>query len=155
MMSDSIVLLGSTGSIGVNTLQIASRYSIQIEALVAGNNIYLLNEQIEKYKPKYVAIADAANKESVNHPHVFCGDEGILPTVPFLTNMRPVHALDLGRPLNPWFGSACPLPQPGCVLGKTEFRGAPPSSGDASLGGHGSRVPAHVGRSPVEENSAY
>jgi len=43
---NSIVLLGSTGSIGVNTLIIAKRYGIEIEALVAGNNIDLLNQQI-------------------------------------------------------------------------------------------------------------
>ncbi|HHD73164.1 MAG TPA: hypothetical protein ENL02_04595, partial [Epsilonproteobacteria bacterium] len=34
-----MVLLGSTGSIGVNTLTIASRYQIPVEALVAGNNL--------------------------------------------------------------------------------------------------------------------
>ncbi|HHB95123.1 MAG TPA: hypothetical protein ENK88_08260, partial [Campylobacterales bacterium] len=31
-----MVLLGSTGSIGVNTLIVAQRYNLEIEALVAG-----------------------------------------------------------------------------------------------------------------------
>ena len=77
-MSDPIVLLGSTGSIGVNTLKIASRYNIPIEALVAGTNLYLLNEQIAKYKPKYVAIANEKDRDAVDHPQVFCGGQGIL-----------------------------------------------------------------------------
>ena len=50
----SIVLLGSTGSIGVNTLIIAKRYNITIEALVAGSNIDLLNKQIQEHNPKVV-----------------------------------------------------------------------------------------------------
>jgi 1-deoxy-D-xylulose-5-phosphate reductoisomerase len=77
-MVKSIVLLGSTGSIGVNTLALAKRYTITIEALVTGSNIALLNEQIATFKPKMVAIANSADKKRVNHPHVVCGNEGIL-----------------------------------------------------------------------------
>jgi 1-deoxy-D-xylulose-5-phosphate reductoisomerase len=77
-MKASIAVLGSTGSIGVNTLLIAQRYDIPIEALVAGRNIDLLNQQIAIHTPKFVAIANASDKERVNHPHVFSGAEGIL-----------------------------------------------------------------------------
>ncbi len=77
-MKASIAILGSTGSIGVNTLLVAQRYNIPIEALVAGRNIDLLNQQIATHKPKYVAIAHASDKARVNHPHVFVGAEGIL-----------------------------------------------------------------------------
>ncbi len=52
-MESSIVLLGSTGSIGVNTLEV-QRDLIKVEALVAGRNIELLNRQIETFKPKFV-----------------------------------------------------------------------------------------------------
>jgi len=74
----SIVLLGSTGSIGVNTLIIAKRYNIRIEALVAGTNINLLNKQIALHQPKKVVIAHEADKHKVNHPNVQCGNEAIL-----------------------------------------------------------------------------
>ncbi|NIA03690.1 MAG: 1-deoxy-D-xylulose-5-phosphate reductoisomerase, partial [Nitrospirae bacterium] len=60
-----MVLLGSTGSIGVNTLIVAHRYNIAIEALVAGSNIDLLNEQIKTHKPKIVAIANENDKHKV------------------------------------------------------------------------------------------
>ena len=57
-----MVLLGSTGSIGVNALIIAKRFGITVEALVAGKNIALLNEQIKEHQPKYVAIHDAKDR---------------------------------------------------------------------------------------------
>ena len=89
----SIVLLGSTGSIGVNTLIIAKRYNIAIEALVAGNNIDLLNEQIKEHHPKIVAIANEADKAKVNHPHVLCGNEGILHLIETCASDTVVNAL--------------------------------------------------------------
>jgi 1-deoxy-D-xylulose-5-phosphate reductoisomerase len=89
----SIVLLGSTGSIGVNTLIIAKRYNITIEALVAGNNIDLLNEQIKEHQPKVVAIANEADKTKVNHPHVLCGAQGILTLIEMSGSDTVVNAL--------------------------------------------------------------
>ncbi len=89
----SIVLLGSTGSIGVNTLIIAKRYNITIEALVAGNNINLLNEQIKEYQPKMVAIANEEDKEKINHSHVLCGAEGILELIEMSQSNTVVNAL--------------------------------------------------------------
>jgi len=77
-MMSSIVLLGSTGSIGVNTLLVAQRYHIQIEALVAGQSITLLNQQIAQYHPKVVVIANASDRPKVQHPDVRCGKEAIL-----------------------------------------------------------------------------
>ena len=89
----SIVLLGSTGSIGVNTLIVAQRYDIQIEALVAGNNIDLLNKQIEIHKPQVVAIANEADKHRVDHPNVLCGKEGILQLIETSDSDTIVNAL--------------------------------------------------------------
>ncbi len=89
----SIVLLGSTGSIGVNTLIIAKRYDIAIEALVAGSNIDLLNEQIKAYQPKVVAIANKADKAKVNHSNVLCGAEGILDLIEMSKSDTIVNAL--------------------------------------------------------------
>jgi len=89
----SIVLLGSTGSIGVNTLIIAERYNLTIEALVAGRNIDLLNQQIAQCHPQYVAIANEADREKINHPHVFCGDAGIIELLALTTSPMIVNAL--------------------------------------------------------------
>ncbi len=73
-----MIVLGSTGSIGVNALSIAERYGLNVEALVAGNNIDLLNRQIETHRPNWVVIAKEADVCRVNHPNVQSGEAAIL-----------------------------------------------------------------------------
>ncbi|MDR1461338.1 MAG: 1-deoxy-D-xylulose-5-phosphate reductoisomerase [Campylobacteraceae bacterium] len=73
-----MVLLGSTGSIGQNTLDIAKKYSLHVKALCANSNTELLNKQIKEFRPKFVAIADKTKFKEINHPNVYAGDEGIL-----------------------------------------------------------------------------
>lgn len=73
-----MIVLGSTGSIGVNTLNIARKFNLNIDVLVAGTNIKLLNEQIAEFKPKTVVISKAENIKDVNHSNVFSGQEAIL-----------------------------------------------------------------------------
>ncbi len=92
-MKESIVLLGSTGSIGVNTLAVAKHYNIEVEALVAGNNIDLLNEQIAAFSPKTVAIAREKDKARVNHSDVRVGTEGILSIIEESQSPTIVNAL--------------------------------------------------------------
>ena len=89
----SIVLLGSTGSIGVNTLIIAKRYDINIEAMVAGSNIDLLNQQIAEFHPKAVVIANEADKHKVNHTNVYCGNKAILTLIEESKSEMVVNAL--------------------------------------------------------------
>lgn len=89
----SIVLLGSTGSIGVNTLIMAKQYNIGIEALVAGSNIDLLNQQIATHHPKKVVIAHEKDKYKVNHPDVHCGSEAILSLIEESQSPMIVNAL--------------------------------------------------------------
>ncbi len=58
----TIVILGSTGSIGTNTLDIVSRFPDQfrVAGLTAGNNDDMLDDQIRRYKPRVVALANDA-----------------------------------------------------------------------------------------------
>jgi 1-deoxy-D-xylulose-5-phosphate reductoisomerase len=55
-----LAILGSTGSIGVNTLEIAGRFREEFEvlALAAGTNLSLLREQIRAFKPRLVSVLD-------------------------------------------------------------------------------------------------
>jgi 1-deoxy-D-xylulose-5-phosphate reductoisomerase len=57
-----ISLLGSTGSIGVNTLDVVARYpeKFKICALSAGSNVEIFASQIRKFKPKLAAIFDSS-----------------------------------------------------------------------------------------------
>jgi len=58
----SITILGSTGSIGVNTLDIVAAFPerYRVIGLTAGANISLLKRQIRQFKPEIVAVADEA-----------------------------------------------------------------------------------------------
>jgi len=76
-----LVVLGSTGSIGVNTLEIAKKFNIQIEVLVCGKNIKLLNEQLKEFKPKVVVVSDKEDVEKVNFGNVYFGQESILKVI--------------------------------------------------------------------------
>jgi 1-deoxy-D-xylulose-5-phosphate reductoisomerase len=55
-----IVVLGSTGSIGVNTLDIVRRFpkQLQVVGLAAGNNHLLLAKQIKEFRPRVAALFD-------------------------------------------------------------------------------------------------
>ncbi len=88
-----MILLGSTGSIGVNTLEVAKRLSISVEVLVAGNNIDLLNKQIKEHNPKIVVIANKEDVYKVEHPHVFYGQEAILDVIKNSSSKLVVNAL--------------------------------------------------------------
>lgn len=76
-----MVVLGSTGSIGQNSLEIAEKYNIDIEVLVAGSNVKLLNKQIKKFLPKIVVIGRKDLVSKVNHSKVFWGENGILDAI--------------------------------------------------------------------------
>ncbi len=81
-----ISLLGSTGSIGVNTLDVIQRNpeSFKILAMSAGSNINLFAEQIRKFKPKVAALFDEqkipALKERVADidVEILSGEEGTI-----------------------------------------------------------------------------
>jgi 1-deoxy-D-xylulose-5-phosphate reductoisomerase len=88
-----MVILGSTGSIGVNTLNICRRFDIKVEALVANGNVELLNKQIAEFKPRFVAIGDASKKELVKHNKVLVGQDGILELLELSSSKRVVNAL--------------------------------------------------------------
>jgi 1-deoxy-D-xylulose-5-phosphate reductoisomerase len=63
----TLTILGSTGSIGVSTLDVVGRYPEQyrVHALVAGRNVGLLAQQILRFRPKVVATATDADRESL------------------------------------------------------------------------------------------
>lgn len=82
-MTEKIVVLGSTGSIGKQALQIAEFNNIEVEGICANKSIDILEEQIRRYKPKYCAVGDikSANelqiKVSDTNTKIFCGIDGI------------------------------------------------------------------------------
>ena len=88
-----MIVLGSTGSIGVNTLAIAKRFNLTIDVLVAGNNITLLNQQLQEHTPRLVVIAKHEDIAKVNHPNVKAGTQAILEAIESSDSDLVVNAL--------------------------------------------------------------
>ncbi|HEX5710260.1 MAG TPA: 1-deoxy-D-xylulose-5-phosphate reductoisomerase [Sulfuricurvum sp.] len=76
-----MILLGSTGSIGVNALLIAQRFNLNVDILVAGRNITLLNQQIQKFSPTRVVVLNQEDIPKVNHSNVTAGEDAILQAI--------------------------------------------------------------------------
>lgn len=66
-----ITVLGSTGSVGVNTLDLVDfarkrgEAEVAVEALTANSNVALLAEQARKFRPRFVAIGDASKGQEL------------------------------------------------------------------------------------------
>ena len=57
-MINSLSILGSTGSIGTQTLDVADKLNLKVSALTASTNIKLLEDQVRKYKPELAVVFD-------------------------------------------------------------------------------------------------
>lgn len=55
-MVNLLSILGSTGSIGTQTLDVADKLNLKVSALTASTNIKLLEEQVRKYKPELAVV---------------------------------------------------------------------------------------------------
>ncbi len=55
----AIAILGSTGSVGVTTLDVVSRFPdrFSVVAMAAGRNLDLLAEQVRRFRPELVSVA--------------------------------------------------------------------------------------------------
>lgn len=59
-MIKNISILGSTGSIGTQTLNVVDKLNLNVVALTASTNIELLEQQVRKYKPQLAVVFDEA-----------------------------------------------------------------------------------------------
>lgn len=87
-----ISILGSTGSIGTQTLDIVQQYPdrFQVVGLATGRNVDLLAAQVQQFRPEIVAIQDRSqlpelraaianwNTDSDYTPHLLAGEEGVV-----------------------------------------------------------------------------
>ena len=80
----TIAILGSTGSIGTQTLEVArANGDIQVAALSAGRNIKLLEKQIREFRPRLAAVWDEKDAKELRtavadlQVEVLCGMDGL------------------------------------------------------------------------------
>ena len=84
-MPKTITLLGSTGSIGTQSLDVARMHGYRIFGLAANSRVEILQKQIEEFHPEYVAVVDPAACEKLdaalagtaNAPKLLKGPEGL------------------------------------------------------------------------------
>lgn len=88
-----MIVLGSTGSIGRNSLELARKFGIKVEALSCNKNYKLLNAQIAEFRPKFVCIGDENLKNLITHDKVFCGTDGILEMLEMCESKFVINAL--------------------------------------------------------------
>lgn len=84
MMINNISILGSTGSIGTQALDVVDKLGLNVSALTAASNIDLLEKQIRKYKPDLAVVfnEDKAKilKDNIKDTNtkVLAGMEGLI-----------------------------------------------------------------------------
>ena len=84
-MKKKIAILGSTGSIGTQTLEVISDHDdkFRVELLSANKNYELLIQQAKKYKPKAIIFGDITHKKILNENlksesiDIFFGDDAL------------------------------------------------------------------------------
>ncbi len=71
-----LLILGSTGSIGVNTLDVVKKFrnKFQVYGLTANNNVDLLSKQVKEFEPAVVAITNKIAAEKFKQFTDFTGE---------------------------------------------------------------------------------
>ncbi len=83
-MIQNISILGSTGSIGTQTLDVVDKLGLSVSALAASTNIKKLEQQVRKYKPQLAVVfdKDKAKEFKLNikdtDTKVLCGMDGLI-----------------------------------------------------------------------------
>lgn len=80
----TISILGSTGSIGTQTLEVVDKLGLRVSALTAAKNITLLEQQVRKYKPELAVAFDEQKAKELKlalrdtQTRVECGMDGLI-----------------------------------------------------------------------------
>ena len=83
-MIQNISILGSTGSIGTQTLDVVDKLHLNVTALTANSNVKLMEEQIRKYKPQIAVLFDESKAKELQlavkdtDTKVFGGMDGLI-----------------------------------------------------------------------------
>ncbi len=78
-----IVLLGSTGSIGTQTLDVCRMHNIRVKALSANSSIDILEKQAREFCPEYIAVSDEKYYGEIKSLlsdtsiKILCGEEAV------------------------------------------------------------------------------
>ena len=102
-----LAILGSTGSIGKQALEVVKKLcGVEVAALTTNTNIELLLRQIEEFKPRFVCVSDEKSCEKISgqlnsDTRLYCGSAGMIDMI---------NDLEADILLNSLVGSAGLLP---------------------------------------------
>lgn len=115
-MHGAISVLGSTGSVGRQTVDVAEKLGIRVRALTANSNIELLEEQARRLHPAFVAVYDetqakklrialadtdiavGSGEYGLSEAACVSGTQTVVTAVSGSVGLRPtLHAIDKGR----------------------------------------------------------
>jgi 1-deoxy-D-xylulose-5-phosphate reductoisomerase len=100
-VTDSIIILGSTGSIGTQTLEVCEHLGLNVAALAAGHNLDRLESQIRRWQPGLVSVATAEEADMLKKRladykpaiQIECGPEGSIAVATLPGRHRVVAAM--------------------------------------------------------------
>ena len=81
-MTKTISILGSTGSIGRQTLDVVRHLPVRVAALTAGSSVERMAEQVAEFRPRLVSMATEEAAEALRRllpeprPQILWGEEG-------------------------------------------------------------------------------
>ena len=94
-----IAILGSTGSIGCQSADVAAFHGYEVEAICAATRIDILEDQIRRFHPKYCGVfredraAELKSKVADTDTRIFAGEMGILEMISLLTCDAVINAI--------------------------------------------------------------
>ena len=88
-MSKTITLLGSTGSIGTQSLDVIRAQGYRVHGLAANSRVEMLAQQVQEFRPEWVAVVDEAAADKMESllagmpspPRLLRGPEGLIELV--------------------------------------------------------------------------
>jgi len=86
MSSKHVAILGSTGSVGTQALEVVKRHpdQLRVVALAAGENAELMAQQVRDHRPEVVCMATEASADALSEllgepaPTIVCGHQGLM-----------------------------------------------------------------------------
>ena len=99
MEEKHITVLGSTGSVGSQALDVADFHHYFVDAVALGSNIRLGEEQIRRFRPQYAAVGEEAAAKALKtavkdtDTKVMCGTDGILEMMERVHSDVCIHAI--------------------------------------------------------------
>ncbi len=87
IMPRSVAVLGSTGSVGRQALEVCEKHGLRVDLVTANASVDLLEEQIRKFSPRLCAVGnedaarDLRTRVADTHTRIYAGEEGILDAI--------------------------------------------------------------------------